>query len=129
MKQLIMMVDDDIGILSLYGMLFEQHGYQVMKAKDAMMALTLIEEDMPDLFILDVMMPEIDGIMLCEKLKAKPSTANVPVFFLSARGDAATMEQAYAAGGEDYFVKPFKPEDLLQKMENLFEALAGVESE
>jgi DNA-binding response OmpR family regulator len=107
-----MIVDDSPGILSLYGLFFERQGYEVLKAADSWAALEMLDESTPDLFILDVMMPEINGIELCERIRALPGHEQTPVIILSAFSDTNIVEQTFAAGANDYVVKPVDPQDL-----------------
>ena len=112
MSRSVMIVDDSPGILSLYGLFFERQGYEVFKAADSWAALEMLEESTPDLFILDVMMPEINGIELCQRIRALPGHAQTPVIILSAFSDTTIVEQTFAAGANDYVVKPIDPQEL-----------------
>ena len=90
----ILVVDDEIGALTLIGIMLERGGFEIFKAQNAHIALSMLEEqDPPDLFILDVMMPEIDGIQLCRMLREREDTKHTPILILSARGDAKTYIQ------------------------------------
>ena len=122
MTQSIMIVDDSPGVLSLYGMFFERQGYEVLKAMDSASALEMLRESVPDLFLLDVMMPEINGIELCQRIRAMPHHEQTPVIILSAFSDSGTIEQTFAAGANDYVVKPID----LQELANRVGELLGV---
>jgi len=112
MSRSVMIVDDSPGILSLYGFFFERQGYQTLKAEDSLSALEMLEESTPDLFILDVMMPEINGIELCQRIRSLPRHEHTPVIILSAFSDADIIQQSFAAGANDYLVKPIDPQEL-----------------
>ncbi len=115
----IMIVDDSPEILSLCGILFERQGYAVLKALDSASALEMLQESTPGLFILDVMMPEINGIELCRRIRALPQHEQTPVIILSAFSDTGTVEQTFAAGANDYMVKPIDPQVLETKVHEL----------
>lgn len=116
MSKQIMVVDDDAGLLALIGVILKRAGYTVLKAKDAFAALETLEESKPDLFILDVMMPQMDGFELCRKIRSEPNSATTPVIILSARGDAESVEEGMQAGADDYLTKPIFHNDLLDKV-------------
>jgi DNA-binding response OmpR family regulator len=113
----IMVVDDEVGALTLIGIMLERGGFTVLKARDASMALEALENAVePDLFILDVMMPGMDGIALCREIRARSRTARTPVIILSARGDADAIEEGFEAGADDYLSKPILHHDLVRKV-------------
>jgi CheY-like chemotaxis protein len=122
MSQCIMIVDDNPEILTLCGMIFQRRGYSVLKAEDSTSALEMLEESNPDLFILDVMMPEINGIELCQRIRALPEHQHTPVIILSAYSDSGIVEKGFAAGANDYVLKPVDPQDLQAKVSDLLSA-------
>ena len=77
----------------------------------------VVAVDPPDLVLLDIRMPEMDGFAVCARLKADPATANIPIVFLSASGDLADKLQAFEAGGADYIEKPFQEREVLARVE------------
>ena len=91
MKKIILVVDDEIGALTLIGIMLERGGFSVLKAKDAKSALNVLDQNTPDLIILDVMMPGMDGIELCRVIRERQDTGGTPVLILSARGDAESI--------------------------------------
>jgi DNA-binding response OmpR family regulator len=119
MPKQIMVVDDEVGALTLIGIMLERGGFAVLKARDAFTTLDMLKETTPDLFILDVMMPRMDGIELCRQIRARPETAQTPVIILSARGDADSVEQGFEAGADDYLSKPILHHDLVTKVRNM----------
>ena len=119
MTKQIMVVDDEIGALTLIGIMLERGGFSVLKAKDAYTALETLESLTPDLFILDVMMPRMDGIELCKKIRGLPNTSGTPIIILSARGDTASVEEGFQAGANDYLSKPILHHDLVTKVRDI----------
>jgi diguanylate cyclase (GGDEF)-like protein len=115
-KETILIVDDietNIDILNeILG-----YDYDIMVALDGKSALKLAQEYHPDLILLDIMMPEMDGYEVCKALKANPYTANIPVIFNTARTDEDSIEKAYTIGGIDYICKPFKPKEIKVRVE------------
>lgn len=116
MKKNILVVDDEIGALTLIGIMLERGGFNVLKAKDADSALAMLDQSIPDLIILDVMMPGIDGIELCGILRERQDTGSIPVLILSARGDADSVMRGMEAGANDYLPKPILHHDLVAKV-------------
>lgn len=117
-KEDILIVDDTPENLRLLSKMLEQQGYNVRKALSGQMALTAVQTVSPDLILLDIMMPSIDGYQVCEKLKADPNTAKIPIIFLSALSEAFDKVKAFAAGGADYITKPFQIEEVLARVQN-----------
>ena len=115
----ILVVDDEIGALTLIGIMLDRGGFEVLKARDANQALTVLEKDTPDLLILDVMMPGIDGIELCRMIRGRGATAETPVLILSARGDAESVMRGMDAGATDYLPKPILHHDLVAKVRQM----------
>lgn len=114
----ILIVDDTPENLRLLSVMLSKQGYQVRKAINGQMALTAVQALKPDLILLDIMMPELDGYEVCQQLKMKPETANVPVIFLSALDDAFDKVQAFRVGGADYITKPFHFEEVLARVQH-----------
>ena len=106
----ILVVDDDPNILELVNIQLTQAGYTVLKASDGFQALKVLEEQLPDLAVVDVMMPGMDGYALTKKLRAE---ADIPVLLLTAKGELEDKEKGFLAGSDDYVVKPFEPRELL----------------
>ena len=116
----ILIVDDDKGSLTLIGIMLERGGFEVAKAESAKAALALLEKTVPDLIILDVMMPEMNGIELCQAIRDIPMT--MPILILSARGDAQAVMHSIDAGATDYLPKPILHHDLVAKVRQLLSA-------
>lgn len=106
----ILVVDDDAHILELVSIQLTQAGYEVEKASNGFEALKLLDEEYPDLAVVDVMMPGMDGYTLTKMIRAE---ADIPVLLLTAKGELADKEKGFLAGSDDYVVKPFEPKELL----------------
>ncbi|MBE0690412.1 MAG: response regulator [Anaerolineae bacterium] len=119
MKRQILVVDDEIGALTLIGIMLERGGFNVMKARDATSALAQMDENTPELIILDVMMPGMDGIELCGVIRQREATAKTPIIILSARGDADAIIRGIEAGANDYLLKPILHHDLVSKIRTM----------
>jgi len=117
-KEDILIVDDNPDNLRLLSKMLTKHGYRVRKALNGQMALIAAQTVAPDLVLLDIMMPDIDGYEVCEKLKADPNTTEVPVIFLSALTDTFDKVKAFSVGGVDYVSKPFQLAEVLARVEN-----------
>ena len=126
MKQ-ILIVDDEIGARTLIGIMLDRGGFEVLKAGDASEALSMLDEATPDLVILDVMMPGMDGIELCKTLRERGSTANLPILILSARGDSESVMRGMDAGATDYLPKPILHHDLVAKVRRLLDMNTVIE--
>jgi DNA-binding response OmpR family regulator len=117
----ILVVDDEIGALTLIGIMLERGGFEVLKAKNADAALGVLDQETPDLIILDVMMPGMDGIELCRTIRARSATQETPVLILSARGDAESVMRGMDAGASDYLPKPILHHDLVAKVRKMLD--------
>ena len=117
----ILVVDDEVGALTLIGIMLERGGFEVSKARDAYAALNSLQAYTPDLIILDVMMPGMNGIELCRRIREMPTTRETPVVMLSARGDPASVDAGLEAGANDYLQKPILHHDLLTKVRKMLE--------
>jgi len=119
MSDVILIVDDEIGALTLIGIMLERGGFEVIKARNAGEALVLLDETTPDLIILDVMMPGMDGIELCAVIRERTATVETPILILSARGDAESIIRGMEAGANDYIPKPILHHDLVSKVRSM----------
>ena len=112
----ILVVDDDVASARLVGKYLHREGYIAVLAHDGRSALVKASTEPFDLVLLDVMMPGLDGLAVCQRLTADPTTADVPIIFLSARGDLSDRVAGLDVGAVDYLVKPFEPADLLARV-------------
>ncbi|MCU0515418.1 MAG: EAL domain-containing protein [Oscillatoria sp. Prado101] len=114
----ILIVDDNPNNLRYLATLLTEEGYKVRKALTGQMALKACQNLLPDLILLDIMMPDLDGYEVCHRLKAEVQTSNIPVIFLSALDDVFDKVKAFKVGGADYISKPFQLEEILVRIQN-----------
>ncbi|MEA5421248.1 PAS domain S-box protein [Spirulina sp. CCNP1310] len=112
----ILVTDDTPANLRLLTEILVKHGYQVRAARSGQAALAAVQAKQPDLILLDIMMPEMDGFTVCEQLKADPHTRHIPVIFISALDHPADKARAFGVGGIDYIPKPFHREEVLLRV-------------
>ena len=113
----VLVVDDDPDIRELVAFKLEQVGHAVTTENDGETGLAAALADVPDLILLDVMMPKLTGIEVCQKLRDDARTANVPVMLITAKAQEVDVERGFAAGADDYIVKPFSPRELATRVE------------
>ncbi|PSB27186.1 response regulator [Stenomitos frigidus] len=114
----ILIVDDNPVNLEVLARRLVKHGYSVNVAADGPTALQLIAVNLPDLILLDIIMPEMDGYEVCQRLKADEKTRHIPVIFQSALEDMPDKIKAFSVGGSDFITKPFQPQELLVRVEH-----------
>jgi DNA-binding response OmpR family regulator len=112
----ILAVDDEPHILKLVSFSLSSKGFDVIEASDGLTAVEIAEREQPDLILLDVMMPVLDGYEACRRLKANPATHDIPVVMLSAKSQKAEQAIGLEAGAIDYICKPFTPKDLVEQV-------------
>lgn len=112
----ILIVDDNPQNIKVLGSIIGNAGYEVAIAMKGDDALIMIEKESPDLILLDIMMPEMDGYEVCRKIKSNPATRDIPIIFLTARRETDDLLKAYEAGGVDYVTKPFDARELLMRV-------------
>ena len=115
-KGKILVVDDEINITQILEFSIGAEGYEVLTALNGEDAVDKARRELPDLIILDVMMPKIDGFEACRILKANPLTKNIPVILLTAKGRDIDKRLGYEVGAADYIVKPFSPNKLIDRI-------------
>lgn len=108
----ILVVDDEEPILELLKFNLEKEGYQVRVAKDGPEALNCVEKDQPDLLVLDVMLPGMDGLEVCRQLQLNPKFRQIPIIMLTAKGEVIDRVLGLELGADDYMTKPFSPREL-----------------
>jgi DNA-binding response OmpR family regulator len=116
MPATILVVDDDPVIQKLLAVNFEMEGYRVVTGGDGAEALAQVAAEHPDVVLLDVMMPKLDGIEVVRRIKADPATAAIPVLLLSAKAQSKDIAAGLEAGADGYITKPFDPLDLLERV-------------
>lgn len=112
----VLAVDDEPHILKLISFSLTSGGYEVLEATDGASAVEVAEREKPDLILMDVMMPHLDGYEACRRLKAKPETAEIPVVMLSAKSQKTEQAEGLNSGALEYICKPFKPKELVAKV-------------
>lgn len=115
----ILLVDDEVDILEFISYNLEKEGYKVYTAQNGAEAIKVAEKTLPDLIILDVMMPEMDGIAACEEIRRIPSLQNTIIAFLTARGEDYSQIAGFEAGADDYITKPIRPKVLVSRVKAL----------
>ncbi|MDA3927395.1 MAG: response regulator transcription factor [Prolixibacteraceae bacterium] len=123
----ILLVDDEIDILEFISYNLEKEGYRVFTAQNGRDAIKVAEKRCPDLIILDVMMPEMDGIVTCEELRKIPKLKSTVIAFLTARGEDYSQIAGFDAGADDYITKPIRPKVLVSRVKALLKRSALVE--
>jgi CheY-like chemotaxis protein len=117
--QKILIADDEVYMLRLLEMTFKKGGYTVVSCRDGQEALALAATALPELIVLDVMMPGLDGLGALRQLKGNPATRKIPVVVLSAKGHALTKVEAELAGAVLFLAKPFSPNQLLSEAQKI----------
>lgn len=112
----ILIIDDDEDIRAILSYALKKEGFMVHVAEDGEKGLSMAHKHVPDLVLLDVMMPNMDGVEVCEKLRADPITSNVRICFLTARNEDYSQIAGFEAGGDDYVAKPIKPKVLISRI-------------
>ena len=123
----ILLVDDEPDILEIIGYNLSQEGYQIITAKNGKEAVTKAKKDLPHLIIMDVMMPEMDGMEACEQIRKIPELSNTIIAFLTARSEDYSQVAGFDAGADDYIAKPIKPKLLVSKVKALLRRLKDEE--
>ncbi|PLX60827.1 response regulator transcription factor [Sedimenticola selenatireducens] len=121
MSQHILIVDDEKNIAISVDYLLRREGYQVSVAHDGEEGLRLIQSDRPDLVLLDIMMPKLNGFQVCEAVRQNPALADVRIVMLTAKGRDAEKEKGLALGADAYITKPFSTRELVSQIKALLE--------
>ena len=116
----VLVVDDDADILELLKYNLVKEGYEVKTAEDGLKAVELAKKFLPDLILLDIMMPQQDGVETCRQLREVPELANTHITFLTARAEEYSEVAAFGVGADDYIIKPIKPRALMSRISALF---------
>jgi two-component system alkaline phosphatase synthesis response regulator PhoP len=118
-KGKILVVDDEIYIVHILDFSLGMEGYEVVTALDGEQALEKLKAERPDLIVLDIMMPKLDGYEVCKTIKGNPDTAHIPVILLSAKGRNVDQKMGFDVGADDYITKPFSPRKLVERINQL----------
>ncbi len=119
MVQKILVVDDEPNIVLSLEFLMKQAGFQVRTAADGEAALEAMADDRPDLVLLDVMMPRKDGYEVCQAIRENPAWREVRIIMLTAKGREVEREKGLALGADDYIIKPFATQEVVEKVQEL----------
>lgn len=124
MANKILIVDDEPDIVELVSYNLQIEGYEVFGAGDGMEALNKARKHLPDVILLDLMLPDMDGFSICEILRCQPSTADIPVILLTAMAGELPRLHGFEVGAADYCLKPIRPRDLKVRVKSVLEACA-----
>lgn len=119
MAKKILFIEDETDLVMLMQTRLVSHGYQMLSAFDGEEGLKMVQEEKPDLILLDVIMPKIDGLILCRCLKDDAKTRPIPIIIVSASGGMDLPGRCSSAGADDLIIKPFEAKDLLAKIKAL----------
>ncbi len=128
-KPMVLIVDDVPKNLQVLASTLRAEDCQIAAATNGQKALDMLNKITPDLILLDVMMPELNGFQVCEKLKADPNTAELPIIFLTARTETEDIVKGFRLGAVDYVTKPFNPAELLARVRTQLELKKARDSE
>lgn len=120
-KQKILVVDDHAEMIELIEASFQLRGFDVVSASNGQEALAKVYQEKPDLVLLDVMMPLLDGYEICQTLKSIEETKHIPVIFMTVKGNEADIERGFEVRADGYVVKPFEPAELTEFAEKVLE--------
>jgi len=118
-KGKILVVDDEIYIVHILDFSLGMEGYEVVTALDGEQGLEKARTQRPDLIVLDIMMPKLDGYETCKMLKADPETRSIPIILLSAKGRNIDQKIGFEVGADDYITKPFSPRKLVERINSI----------
>jgi DNA-binding response OmpR family regulator len=125
----ILIVDDEEYILRLVSYNLKTEGYEVIMANNGMKGIEQAIQNLPDLILLDFMLPDMTGLDLCKKLRSNPRTKDIIIVFMSAKGQTKDFAQAQLAGADDYITKPFIPDDLIDQVKMNIEKIGKKRNE
>ena len=122
-KARVLCIEDQAGMLDLLRLILESADYTFLGARDGVEGLEMMCDEQPDLILLDVRMPRMNGYEACAVLRSRESTRDIPIVFLSARGQETEIRRGLEMGAEEYILKPFAPDDLYQRVGNILDRL------
>ena len=128
MRKKVLLVDDSNTVLMMEKMILSKGSYDIVVAHDGVEGVAKAKSDRPDVILLDVMMPRLDGLSACAAIRAEPATAHIPIIMVTTRGEEANIEKAFTNGCTDYVTKPINGLELLTKLQNILEMEAQVAS-
>ena len=124
-RRSVVLAEDDPDISLLVSRKLTAFGFDVQTVSDGRAAWRVIQEQRPSLVLLDIMMPGLTGVEVCRRMRSLPSTSDIPVILLTARAQQSDVQEGLDAGADDYFVKPFSPRALLERVEQFTSAVVS----
>lgn len=118
-KKKVLIVDDSATVLMMEKMILAKGAYQVITANDGLQAIEKARTEQPDIVLLDVVMPHLDGLSACAAIRRQPETAHIPIVMVTTRGEEQNVETAFRNGCNDYVTKPINAVELLTKMSSI----------
>ena len=122
MTRKILLVDDSATVLMMERMILAAEQFEVVTACNGLEAQEKARRELPDLILMDIVMPKVTGLEACKALRADPATSHIPIILVTTRGEAQTVEQGYESGCNDYVTKPVNSSELLSKIRNILGA-------
>jgi len=122
MSRKILLVDDSATVLMMERMILASERFQIVTAANGEEAQERARAEQPDLILMDIVMPRVNGIQACQAIKNDPATAHIPIILVTTRGEAASLEAGYSSGCNDYVTKPVNSAELLTKIRNILGA-------
>ena len=119
MDKKILVIEDDPATLRLMDYTLRHEGYQVLKASNGLEGMRKVQDEEPDLIILDVMLPGMDGFEICHRLRSEPDTAQLPILMLSAKAQTTDKDTGLKVGANDYLAKPADPSEIVRRVGSL----------
>ncbi|HET7436574.1 MAG TPA: response regulator [Thermoanaerobaculia bacterium] len=119
MKRKVLLVDDSTTVLMMEKMILAKGPFEVVTARDGVEAITKARAEQPDIILLDVMMPNLDGLSACATIRTDEATAHIPIIMVTTRGEEQNIETAFRNGCTDYVTKPINGLELLTKLQNI----------
>jgi CheY-like chemotaxis protein len=119
MKRKVLLVDDSTTVLMMEKMILAKGPYEILTARDGVEAVSKARAEQPDVILLDVMMPNLDGLSACAAIRSDTATAHIPIIMVTTRGEEQNIETAFRNGCTDYVTKPINGLELLTKLQNI----------
>jgi CheY-like chemotaxis protein len=119
MSRKILLVDDSATVLMMERMILASERFQIVTAANGEEAQQRAKTEQPDLILMDIVMPKLNGLDACQAIKSDPATAHIPIILVTTRGEAASLEAGYSSGCSDYVTKPVNSAELLGKIRNI----------
>ena len=125
MKKKVLLVDDSNTVLLMEKMILQKGPYEIITARDGVEGVAKAQSELPDVILLDVMMPNLDGLSACAAIRNNPLTAHIPIVMVTTRGEETNIETAFRNGCTDYVTKPINGLELLTKLQSIFDNAAA----